>query len=37
MIELEQMRERYLLQDRVQLLGSVRSGDVPDVGTTAND
>lgn len=32
MVELEQMRERFLLQDRVELLGSVRSGDVPQVG-----
>jgi hypothetical protein len=31
MVELEQMRERYLLQDRVELLGSIRSSDVPSV------
>ncbi|EST08420.1 PIGA, GPI anchor biosynthesis [Kalmanozyma brasiliensis GHG001] len=27
-VELEQMRERYLLQDRVELCGAVRQGDV---------
>lgn len=31
MIELEQMREVHLLQDRVELLGSVPPGEVGDV------
>nr|XP_019045831.1 phosphatidylinositol glycan, class A [Kwoniella bestiolae CBS 10118]OCF24761.1 phosphatidylinositol glycan, class A [Kwoniella bestiolae CBS 10118] len=31
MVELEQMREKYQLQDRVELLGRVRPGDVRDV------
>ncbi|KZS97162.1 transferase [Sistotremastrum niveocremeum HHB9708] len=30
-VELHQMREKYLLQDRIELLGSVRHGDVPSV------
>ncbi|KAJ2681425.1 Phosphatidylinositol N-acetylglucosaminyltransferase GPI3 subunit, partial [Coemansia spiralis] len=30
-IDLEQMRERYMLQDRVELLGSVKAEDVPRV------
>lgn len=30
-IDLEQMRERYMLQDRVELLGSVKAADVPKV------
>ncbi len=29
-VELEQMRERYLLQDRVELCGAVRQGEVRD-------
>ncbi|GAC93030.1 glycosyltransferase [Pseudozyma hubeiensis SY62] len=29
-VELEQMRERFLLQDRVELCGAVRQGDVRD-------
>lgn len=28
MVELEQMREKYQLQERVELLGAVRPGDV---------
>ncbi|WWC62404.1 uncharacterized protein I303_105000 [Kwoniella dejecticola CBS 10117] len=31
MVELEQMREKYQLQDRVELLGRVKPGDVRDV------
>jgi hypothetical protein len=31
MVELEQMREKYQLQDRIELLGSIRPGDVRDV------
>ncbi|KAJ3045249.1 hypothetical protein HDV00_011121 [Rhizophlyctis rosea] len=31
-VELEQMRERYVLQERVQLLGAVDHADVPNVG-----
>lgn len=31
MVELEQMREQYLLQDRVVLLGEVSPGDVHSV------
>lgn len=31
MIDLLQMREKYLLQDRIELLGSVRHSDVRDV------
>lgn len=30
-VELEQMREKYMLQDRVELVGAVRHGDVRDV------
>ncbi|KAK8858442.1 hypothetical protein IAR55_002669 [Kwoniella newhampshirensis] len=33
MVELEQMREKYQLQDRVDLLGSVKPSDVRDVLT----
>ncbi|WVF69309.1 hypothetical protein IAT40_004085 [Kwoniella sp. CBS 6097] len=33
MVELEQMREKYQLQDRVELLGRVKPGDVRDVLT----
>jgi hypothetical protein len=32
MIELEQMREVHLLQDRIELLGSVPPGQVGNVG-----
>lgn len=31
MVELEQMREKYQLQERVELLGAVKPGDVRDV------
>lgn len=31
MVDLEQMREKYQLQDRIELLGSVRPSDVRDV------
>jgi phosphatidylinositol glycan class A protein len=31
MVDLEQMREKYQLQDRIELLGSVRPQDVRDV------
>jgi hypothetical protein len=31
MVELEQMREKYELQDRVELLGAVMPGDVQGV------
>jgi phosphatidylinositol glycan class A protein len=31
MVELEQMREKYLLQDRIELLGSIRPSDVREV------
>ncbi|WWD18332.1 hypothetical protein CI109_102782 [Kwoniella shandongensis] len=33
MVELEQMREKYQLQDRIELLGSVKPSDVRDVLT----
>jgi phosphatidylinositol glycan class A protein len=33
MVELEQMREKYLLQDRIELLGSVRPSNVRSVLT----
>jgi hypothetical protein len=31
MVELEQMREKHLLQDRIELLGNVAPGDVHSV------
>lgn len=31
MVELEQMREKYQLQERVELVGAVRPSDVRDV------
>jgi hypothetical protein len=34
MVELEQMREKYQLQERVELLGAVKPGDVRDVSWT---
>ena len=33
MVELEQMREKYLLQDRIELLGPIKPSDVRDVLT----
>ena len=33
LIDLLQMREKYLLQDRIELLGAVRHTDVLSVGT----
>lgn len=35
MVELEQMREQYLLQERVELLGNVSPSDVPAVSFVA--
>lgn len=32
MIDLLQMREKYLLQDRIEILGPVRPSDVRNVG-----
>jgi glycosyltransferase involved in cell wall biosynthesis len=36
MVELEQMREKYLLQDRIELLGSIRPSDVREVSQPIN-
>jgi len=33
MVELEQMREKYRLQDRITLLGSIKPHDVQSVRT----
>lgn len=35
LIDLLQMREKYLLQDRIELLGPVRHGDVRSVNISA--
>lgn len=35
MVELEQMREMHLLQDRIELLGSVPPGQVGNVSTSS--
>jgi hypothetical protein len=35
MVELEQMREKYQLQDRIELLGSIKPSDVRDVSLLA--
>lgn len=36
MVDLEQMREKYRLQDRITLLGSVRPSEVISVSTVPN-
>ena len=36
MIDLLQMREKYLLQDRIEVLGPVRHSDVRNVGEPTN-
>jgi len=35
MVDLEQMREKYQLQDRIELLGSIRPTDVRDVSQSS--
>lgn len=35
MVELEQMREKYLLQERVELIGAVRPSEVRNVSPTS--
>ena len=36
MVDLEQMREQYQLQDRIELLGSIRPSDVRNVRSLFN-